>query len=143
MRLTVVVTLAVLLTLTFALEAAAQRQPSGAPRVDLGAPSNRPPTGFDSPWSGPPGVQFGPPRGGVGPYFQPTPSPFQSSHTRRWQRKLEEVWGGIPADRGVPKFDRRYGFPPRGRDVIFVHPRPWPIIECFGTRCQRVYPPIR
>lgn len=143
MRIVVVVALAALMSVAVAAEVAAQRIPSGAPRVDLGAPPNRGFVGRDIPWSGPPRVNYGQPRGGVGPYFQPTPQPFQGSEARRWQQKLNEVWGGIPADRGVPQIDRRFGFPRTPRERIFIGPRPYPIIECFETRCTRTFPPIR
>jgi hypothetical protein len=49
------------------------------------------------------------------PYFTPTPMPFQGSEARRWQRKLDEVWGGLPAGRGLyyrgPVFYDRYSGP--------------------------------
>jgi hypothetical protein len=113
MRFTVVLTFAALLTVGLAAEAAAQRMPSGAPQVDLGAPSNRGMLGRDIPWSGPPKVKFdrGPRHGRT--YFQPTRRPFQSSYTRRWQEKLDQHWGGIPADRNVRRPQRRFGFPRR------------------------------
>ncbi|MGI5820090.1 MAG: hypothetical protein ACOX9R_18550 [Armatimonadota bacterium] len=143
MRIAVVVTLAALLTVGLALEAAAQRRPMAGPKVDMGAPSNRGIAGQSVPWSGPPTVKFDQPRTGRGPYFQPTPGPFQGSEARRWQQKLDRHWGGIPSDRRVPQIERRFGFPRAPRQQIHVHPQPWPIIECFGTRCQRVFPPIR
>jgi hypothetical protein len=145
MRIAVVLSLGALMTIAVAFEAAAQRQPMAGPNVNLdpGIPSQRGVAGQDTPWSGPPRVNYGQPRSGVGPYFQPSPDPFQGSFSRRWQNRLNEMYRGIPADRGVPEVDRRFGFPAPQRDVIFVHPRRWPTIECFGTRCQRVFPPIR
>lgn len=141
-RLAIVVALAALLAIGLTIEAAAQRTPSGAPEIDLGAPSNRGLSGRDMPWSGPPKFDRQPrQRGGM--YFEPTPQPFQGSEARRWQRKLNEVWGGIPTDRRVPRYERRFGFPRTPRQHIFVEPQPWPIIECFGTRCTRTFPPVR
>jgi len=141
MRIAVVLTLAALMTVGVTFEAAAQRQPMAGPQVDLGAPSSRGMAGQNVPWSGPPRANLGQPRSGVGPYFQPTPGPYQGSYSRRWQQQLNEQWGGIPSDRGVPRIDRRYGFPPPQGDLIFVHPYRWPRIECFGTRCRRAFPP--
>lgn len=143
MRIAVVLTLAALLTIGVAFEAAAQRQPMAGPQVDLGAPSNRGVAGQDVPWSGPPNVNLGQPQSGGGAYFQPTPMPYQGSYARRWRNQLEQYWGGVPYNRGVPRAERRYGFPPPQGDVIYVHPYRWPTIECFGTRCQRVFPPTR
>lgn len=145
MRIAVVLTLSALMTVAVGFEATAQRQPMAGPGVNLdpGAPSQRGIGGQATPWSGPPRVNFGQPRTGVGPYFQPSPQPFQGSFSRRWQNRLNEVWGGIPADRGVPQRSRRFGFPRAPGQQVFVHPQPFPIIECFGTRCQRVFPPIR
>ena len=143
MRLAGVVALATVMVVALAAEVGAQRIPSGAPQVDLGAPPHRGFVGQDVPWSGPPRVNLGQPRGGVGPYFQPTRRPFQGSEARRWQRRLERQWGGIPSNRGVPQIDRRYGFPGVPRERVFVGPRSYPIIECFGTRCSRNFPPVR
>ena len=142
MRISVVVAFAALLTIGVAIEAAAQRIPSGAPQVDLGAPNNRGLAGRDVPWSGPPNYNPQPGNGG-GMYFEPTRRPFQGSEARRWQRKLNRVWGGVPYDRNVPRVERRYGFPTVPQERIFVAPQPWPIINCFGNRCQRTFPPIR
>lgn len=67
------------------------------------------------------------------PYFTPTPMPFQGSETRRWQRKLEEIWGGVPAGRGV-----------RHRGPVFYRPYPGPVygyppyeIKCDRLGCHR------
>ncbi|MBD3291812.1 MAG: hypothetical protein GF393_02745 [Armatimonadia bacterium] len=144
MRIAVVLTLVALLIVGVTFEAAAQRQPMAGPSVNLdpGIPSQRGIVGQNVPWSGPPRVNFGQPRSGVGPYFQPSPDPFQSSYSRRWQNRLNEIYGGIPADRNIAPPSQRggtFGTP----SPIFVQPQPFPIIECFGTRCQRVFPPIR
>lgn len=63
------------------------------------------------------------------PYFTPTPMPFQGSESRRWQRKLEEIWGGLPAGRGV-----------RHRGPIFYQPYPGPgyTYPPYGTNCDRL-----
>lgn len=143
MRTAVAFALSALLVVAFAAEVTAQRQPSGAPSVDLGAPSNRGFAGQNVPWSGPPNVNLGQPRQGVGPYFQPSDRPFQGSASRRWQQRLNEIYGGIPADRNIPPAARRAvpPFAPRGQS--FAAPGSFPIIECFGTRCRRTFPPIQ
>lgn len=63
------------------------------------------------------------------PYFTPTPMPFQGSETRRWQRKLEEIWGSVPAGRGV-----------RHRGPVFYHPYPGPVYTYppYGINCDRL-----
>jgi hypothetical protein len=143
MRIAVIVAIAALMTVALVAEVSAQRQPSGAPSIDLGAPSNRGTLGPTRPFSGPPRVNITPQRGGPGPYFQPSERPFQGSEARRWQQRLNRYWGGIPSDRNVPDVERRFGFPREPQERIFVHPQRFPIIQCFGTRCQRVFPPIR
>ncbi|MEA3402075.1 MAG: hypothetical protein U9R79_12635 [Armatimonadota bacterium] len=60
--------------------------------------------------------------GASGPYFQPTERPFQGSFSRRWQDRLGEVWGDVPAGRGVPPPSEGPVFLPQPRDLIFVHP---------------------
>lgn len=143
MRIAVVVTLAALMVVGLAAEVTAQRLPMAGPNVDLGAPSNRGIAGQNVPWSGPPNVNLGQPRQGVGPYFQPSDRPFQGMEARRWQQRLNEQWGGIPSDRNIPPAAQRAvpSFTPRGQS--FVAPQSFPIIECFGTRCRRTFPPIQ
>ena len=139
MKLTVVLTLAALMVLAFALDASAQRQPSGAPQVDLGGPTGYP---QGQQWSGPPRVDLGQPRSG-GNYFQPTPYPYQGSYSRRWRGQLGETWGNTPYNQGVPQNEYQYGFPPQGPDRIFVSPYRWPTYRCWGSRCRRNFPPFR
>ncbi len=143
MRIAVVLTFAALMTVGLATEAAAQRVPSGAPQVDIGAPSHRGTVGQDRPWSGPPKVKFDQPRARGRAYFEPTRRPFQSSHTRRWQQKLDQQWGGLSTDRRIPRVERRFGFPRNPSGTVFTHPQPWPIIEHFDTRAPRAWPPMR
>jgi hypothetical protein len=143
MRIAVVMTLATLMVVALAAEVTAQRLPMAGPNVDLGAPTNRGIAGQSVPWSGPPRVNLGQPRQGVGAYFQPTDRPFQGTASRRWQQRLNEIYGGIPADRNVPPPSQRAVPPFNSRSRVFVGPQSFPIIECFGTRCQRVFPPIQ
>ncbi len=147
MRITVVIALAALLVVALAAEVTAQRMPSGPPSVDMGAPSNRGMAGQSVPWSGPPNANVPgarrQPQEPRGPYFRPSQRPFQGSAARRWQRRMNRFWGGVPADRNVPPPQRRAvpQFAPRSQS--FVAPQSFPIIECFGTRCRRVFPPTR
>lgn len=141
MRLTVVLTLVTLMVLAAAADAVAQRQPYGGPRVDLSDPDGR--FRAQRQWSGPPSAKFDDPRDRDGFYFTPTPWPFQGSYTRGWQRKLERHWGGLPADGRFRRFDDRWGHRYPSRGPIYTHPHPWPTNPCWGTRCQRTWPPIR
>lgn len=79
--------------------------------------------------------------GAKGPYFRPTDRPYQSSFTRRWQEKLNEVWGHVPAGRNVPRpQDPRFWLPPP-RDTIFVHPPGYgPRPDCDSpASCHRLW----
>ena len=78
-------------------------------------------------------------RGSTRPYFQPHDAPYQGSFSRRWRQQLEESWGGIPANRGVPRHDYRFGLPRPGPDLIFVHPPGRYYYDCRGPACHRVW----
>lgn len=70
-------------------------------------------------------------QGNQNPYFTPTPQPFQGSFARRWQEKLEQMYGGVEAGRGVPPPDNSPVFLPQPYDLIFVHPK-------YRDRCGRL-----
>ena len=71
------------------------------------------------------------------PYFQATPQPYQSSYTRRMQQRMQELWGGTTAGRGVPRQQWAPIYLPPPRDTIFVHP-PRRGVRCPGSRgCYR------
>lgn len=142
MRLMVVLTLAVLMVLAFALDVAAQRGSYDGRRYDDDSRFDRDRFDrdrYDRDRFGP-GAKFD-----DRPYFTPTPWPFQGSYTRGWQQKLERVWGNEPAYPRYRYDDRyRYFNSPDDRWYRYQYNTyPWPSYECWGSRCVRTMPPFR